>query len=340
VTPVPGPTETPTATAQVSPTPLSAPTVLDHYPLQAGSLGQSLAVGGGRVWIGTASGAVEARDAASGALLESKQLVIAATGDPAPVRALVFDGERLWALVEFTTPAAGLQTRLFVLDSDGAVLREHDLTDLDPYRLGSAPGQVWTRARVFDTASQAATAYETGLVSPVFAYDEAGWMWVGGGENACDTCPAHLYRYRASSPAESMPGPTASQKIVGLAAGGGRLWALTGDNHLHAYNLAAPPGAEDSPALDLDLSDRLQFPPAAMLYAGQTLWLLGGAGRGGGALYPLGAEAQQPGAPIAVGEGEGTLEQPARVPVALAYDGRDLWVLTALDLVRVGLPGR
>lgn len=342
-TPTPTGTVTPTATGSptptVSPTPLAEPAVLARYPLGSGNLGESIAAGGGRVWVGTTFGTVEIRDAATGALLNTAALVPGSPDNPAPVRSLVFDGQRLWALAASTTPRGSLLAQLFVLSADGQVVKTFDLSDLDPYSLGSAPGQVWTQGRVYSTADLRETPVDMTLVSTDFAYDGSGWVWAGGGENACDNCAADISCYRIDNLAAVTPGPPASQHVLALAAAGKRMWVLTGFNKLDAYDTSSNTGQTVNTALaaSVDLSGQAQM-PVGLLFDGHSLWVLAGAGSGGGMLYQRDPVTGQHQGELAVGDAEGSLDQPARVPMAMTFDGRDLWVLTALDLVRVGLP--
>lgn len=323
----------PTATLPPANAPLTQPTMLARYDLAAGEQGESIAAGPGKVWVGTTGGAVLEFDAASGALRSTFALLDGSLVNPTPVLALAFDGVHLWALARSTVEGTQYKT-LFVLDPDsGATVHQVDVSDSDPEQVGLAPGQVWLQNAVFDTGTYQSTPLEMATDSSVFAYDGAG-MWVGGAATTCDECENMLYRFAGGT---LDIGPSASQQITALAAAGDRLWVLTDFNQLDGYTLAAGLNADASPDPRVDLSGDHDFPPAAMLYDGSRLWLLGSVGKGSGRIFQHNPQTGKREFALLVGD---TSEVPenASIPLAMAYDGQDLWVLTALHLVRVGLP--
>lgn len=313
--------------------PLTEPTVLGRFELGAGQQAESIATGAGKVWVGTTSGAVLEFEAASGALLRAYTLLDGSLINPTPVLALAFDGAHLWALTRSTVEATQYKT-LFVLDpASGDILHQADVSESDPERLGLAVGQVWLQNAVYDTATFQFTPLEMATDSSVFAYDGAG-MWVGGAATTCDECANMLYRFAGGT---LDIGPAASQQISGLAVAGERLWVLTELNQLDGYTLAAGLNADSPPNPRVDLSSDHDFPPAAMLYDGSRLWLLGSIGKGSGRIFQHNPQTGRREFALLVGDTSETPEN-ASIPLALAYDGHDLWVLTALHLVRVGLP--
>ncbi len=328
------------AASQAPPTaeaPLTQPTVTGRYALDGGQVGASVAAGGGRVWVGTNTGKVLEFDT-SGAPLRSYTLRDGATiVNPAPVIALAWDGAHAWALVRFVQNGSQYVT-LAVLDpASGETLRQFDVSVDDPRALGLAPqiageaavGQVWLQNAVYDTGTFETVRRAMPTDSSVFAWDGAG-MWVGGAATTCDSCQQMLYRYAGGTLSD---GPSASQQILALAAAGDRLWVLTGFNQLDGYALGAGLGAATQPAARVDLSADHDFPPAALLYDGSRLWLLGSVGKGAGRLYQHDPASGKKVDGLLVGDD-------ASLPVSMAYDGQYLWVVTTQHLVRVSLPGK
>jgi hypothetical protein len=312
---------------------LTEPAVIERIPLEAGQQGESVGAGGGRVWVGTTGGAVIEFDAASGAPLRSYSLAHGSPANPTPVEALAYDGARVWALLRFTTQGTQYKT-LAVLDpASGETLHQFDVSASDPRHLGFQSGQIWLQNAVYDTTTYQSKALDMPTDASVFAYDGAG-MWVGGAATTCDTCQQMLYRYAGGT---LNPGPAASQQVLGLAVAAERLWVLTGFNQLDGYPLGNALGAETQPAARVDLAPDHDFPPAQILYDGARLWLLGSIGKGSGRVFWHDPRSGKKLGGLVVGDSS---EAPlnASIPVAMAYDGKNLWVLTALHLVRVGLP--
>lgn len=330
---VPEATSAPTATLPPRPSgPLTAPALLDRYALD-GQQGVSIAAGGGKVWAGTATGAVIEFDAASGEALRTYTLAEGSTADPAPVQSLAYDGARVWALVRSTREGTLYKT-LAVLDpASGETVDTFDVTDDDPDHLLAANGQVWMQNRIWDARTLESAPLPMATDSSVFAWDGQG-MWVGGAATTCDTCEQMLYRYAGGT---LSAGPAASQQVLGLVAAGERLWVLTGFNTLDGYTLGAGLEIDSRPEERVELSGDHDTPPAAILFDGTRLWLLGAAGKGSGRVFYHDPASGKKLGGVMVGDSS---EAPfnASIPMDLAYDGTDLWVLTALHLVRVGLP--
>ena len=331
---VPQATAAPTATLPPRPSgPLTEPAMLDRYALESGHTGVSVAAGGGMVWAGTNLGQVFAFDAASGEVSRVYELAEGSLADPAPVQALAYDGARVWALVRSTREGTLYKT-LAVLDpASGETVATFDVTDDDPDHLLAANGQVWTQNRIWDAQTLESTPLPMATDSSVFAWDGQG-MWVGGAATTCDTCEQLLYRYAGGT---LSAGPAYSQQVLGLAIAGDHLWVLTGFNTLDGYALGAGLEIDSQPEERIELSGDHDTPPAATLFDGTRLWLLGAAGKGSGRVfYHDPASGKKLGGVIVGDSSESSFN--ASIPVDLAYDGTDLWVLTAMHLVRVGLP--
>lgn len=327
---------TPAPLPTLPPGPLTAPVVLNRYPLTS-SQSESLAAGAGRVWVGTSAGAIEEYDSQSGALLRTYPLVENTGGRLAPVRELAFDGQRLWAVVEWSNGDLDLVSEIVAFDpAAGSVLFRVNAGDNQPEKLGFAPGQVWAQNLVLDPATGAQLAsFEMTSDSTAFAYDEAGRLWAGGTLASPDgvSCLT-VYNLNDYS---AQPGPAYSGQIRLLQTAGGKLWAVSAFNRLDGYDLSAALQPETEPAAGIDLSPQMQAPPLEMLSDGQYLWLLSGPGGGGGTLYQHDPNSGRNLSALAVADADGE-GAALRTPVDLAFDGRDLWVLTALDIARVALP--
>jgi hypothetical protein len=328
--------ENPTPTAGAGPVLPAGPAVLARYPLEEDSLGEVLTAGPGRVWVGTTFGTVQEWDTAAGSILKTYTLVQGAPDAPAPVKALAFDGKYLWVIVSSALAQSRLETRLFILDlAGGTVLQQFDLTENAAWHLGLAPGQVWLQNQVYKTDSQTASRVKMVTDSTVFAFDGQGWMWTAGGANTCDACDASIFRYKIDSAEEAAAGPSFSQQIHGMLLTGKTMWVATAFNQLDAYDVADPKlGITTRPQISLDLAAEMQEPPTAMAYDGHNLWLLSSVGRGGGFLYQYDPQNGHKLGSLQVGDAAGHTKQ-AHIPVDMAFDGQNLWVLTTGDLVKV-----
>lgn len=324
----------PTATIPPRPSgPLTEPAMLDRYALEDGQQGESVAADSGKVWVGTTTGAVIEFDAASGEALRTYGLAEGSLTDPAPVLALAYDGSRLWALVRSTREGTLYKTLAVIDPASGETVETFDVTADDPDHLLAAEGQVWTQNRIWDAQTLESKPLPMATDSSVFAWDGQG-MWVGGAATTCDNCQQMLYRYAGGT---LNAGPAYSQQVLGLAAAGERLWVLTGFNTLDGYALGAGLEIDSEAEVRIELSGDHDTPPAALLYDGTRLWLLGAAGKGSGRVfYHDPASGKKLGGVIVGDSSEAPLN--ASIPVDMAYDGTDLWVLTAMHLVRVGLP--
>ncbi len=317
--------------------PLAEPTVLKRIRHPAGMLGESVEVTPGRVWVGLNSGAVLEYDAASGALLNTILLVRQSYDGIAPIKDLAFDGQHLWAVTAWQDSVFNQVAEILVLDpSSGQVVRRFNASDQDPQFIGLSPGRVWTQNQVFDASTLQPSAVVMNSDATVFASDGQGGIWAGG-TSACDTCPSSLYRYPVDDLFSAQPGPAAADPALHLLVVHQRLWVVTDGMTLDGYDLAQPPGVDDPPAASVDLSGEMELPPAAVIFDGTALWLLSSAGSGGGTLYRHDPQSGQMLGALAVGDSEGPIGQ-ARVPAGAAFDSRDIWVLTALDLAQIGLP--
>ncbi len=320
-----------------APTAILAPTLLNRYPLAAGMLAESIAVTPGRVWVGSTFGTLEERDASNGALLQTYTLAPPSYDGIAPVKSIVYDGKQLWALFAWKVTAFDQYARLWVFDlSTNQVVAEIDVSDADPARLGTAPGQVWLQGQVFNAETREAAVVEMQLDSTVFAYDGAGIMWAAGAET-CETCADNVYRYMVIDPANPLPAPRAQGWVRQILNAHERIWLLTDLNELEGFDQAAQQEPDRPPTVRLHLSDLSEDLPAAIVYDGHYLWLLSSYGADGTWLFRLDA---QTGRQLSALQIDRPAEDYTAVnaPVALAFDGRDLWVLTARELLRVGLP--
>lgn len=321
-----------------APTAILAPTLLDRYPLSAGMFAESIAVSPGRVWVGTTYGILEERDAASGALLQTYNLAPPSYDGFAPVKSILYDGKRLWALYSWEATAFDQFASLWVFDLETSkVVTEMNVSANDPYALGSAPGQVWAQNQVIDAETQTVTEIEMQLDSTVFAYDGAGVIWAAGA-GTCEACFDNVYRYMVIDPANPVPGPHMGVPVRQILRANSRMWLLNDLNQLKGFDLhETAPKQGTLPALTLDLGSLSEDLPAGLVFDGQFLWLLSSYGADGTWLFRLDALTGKQISAIQIDRAaENYLDVSA--PVALAFDGRDLWVLSAYELLRVALP--
>jgi len=250
-----------------------------------------------------------------------------------PVFDLKFDGQHVWALAASKT--GDQADTLFVIDpASGTVIKQFDVSQWrgdSTQQLGVSPGKIWTADHTIDTQT-----FEVEHVSwpyeAHYAYDGTGWMWITG--SFCYQCNPVLWVFNADDLNQSHEGGTVNGNASGdpLTFTGERIWVVVSLEDSTTELWAYPPGGdkmtEDTKPLVMVPSPDDQ--PLALLEAGNSLWLLAGHDNWG-SLYQLdpqtGAILNQM---VLVSANDQTT-----YTVNMAFDGHDLWVLLAKELLRI-----
>jgi hypothetical protein len=337
------PAGTAAPTSQTQPTQGSAnspPTTLsvsDRYPLPHTTFpGCGLLTTSGKVWVASISGFVDVLDAQSGQVLQSIALFPGAGGSAAqPVFDMKFDGQHIWVLAE--SQVGDRADTLFVIDpSSGTVIKQFDVSQwrgVINQQLGFSPGKIWTADHTIDIQT-----FEVTHVSwpweAHYAYDGTGWMWITG--SFCNHCNPVLWVFNADDLNQSHEGGYVNGNASGnpLTFTGERIWVVVSLDDSTTELWAYPPGGDkmtkDTKPLVMVSSPDDQ--PLALLEAGDSLWLLAGQ-ENWGSLYQFdpqtGALLNQM---VLV-----SVDDHTTFTVNIAFDGHDLWVLLAKELLRIPL---
>jgi hypothetical protein len=341
--------------------------VSSHYTLQAakGMIGSSLTASPGKVWIGTGTGTVVEVDSQSGAFEQSISLTITGTSvmNIFPITRLGFDGQNIWALGGFKQGGAD---HLFAIDSGSvAIAHQWDLTQWNlnrdsehrgtAYDFGFSPGKLWVKDQIIDTHTFDAK-YAGFIGDPHFAYDGKGWMWMTGvGAEDCDGADfintddpsqdRHQCRYPFLNHAKEGYSNVGDKSPLVLA--GDRMW-ITGvwSGAKPTYTLEAFPAdvgqlmKETKPLVSVALMDDPE--KVKMLYAGNYLWLLWTSGNKPGILYQLdpqtGAILNSLDLVKAQTWDKGGVPIHNDLPIDIAAEGNNLWILTKFQLLNVQMP--
>jgi hypothetical protein len=349
--------ETPESTRIPIATRPSQPIIAAAYPLSyPGSLtglGGILGISPGRVWVaGIYSGAspqavenipgIQEWDADSGKFLRAIPL-------PEIIRFwdIKYDGQYLWVLA--SKKEAAYADILYVLGlSDGQVVKEWDKFTKDDYgwrptQLGLSPGKIWVANKVIDTPSLQEEAIEWyGLPADAyFAYDGQKWMWITG--SWCEGCNHDLWLLDADDPMkvkdkEGSGAPHSGTIGQPIVLANGKIWLggikdiktvnglFTGTPYLEAYNL----DQTDRPSLSVEITRELAKDTLViqlLVADNHVVWL--GNQFGSTTLY---YHDQNDGKLL------GSLYLDTAGIADMAFDGTNLWVLDADNLVRIALP--
>lgn len=327
------------------------------------AVGQSLAARDGQLWIGTVFGTLAKVDVQTGDLVQSITLVPGGGGGdmPAvfPIQKMAFEGKYLWVHAGwFEDPSA--PPRLFALDPDnGETVNEWDLNSPEwmqgyerggtaaDFGFGVSPGKIWIDGHIVDTKTFEAKVVEIPTIETLYTYDGGDWMWITGElGGSCDD----LVLINVDDPTTGWceeEWPFLSEEADGM----GNPMVLAGDKIWMAGDWGAPDGSpyvlEAYPA-DTEqgmetIGPRLSVPSPdssggiKLFYAGEQLWVLDNLGDDKmGWLFQLDNQ---------TGEIVDTLDlvgDEARaagdLPVDIAAEGDNLWVLTTRQLLRIKLP--
>jgi hypothetical protein len=364
-----GATATPTSgSAAIGSGPLA---VSDYYPLQVakGMIGSSLAASLGKIWVGTGRGTIEKVDSQSGAFEQSISLVstkidlksLSSGGIVAAVIKMGFDGQYIAATM-IVSDQIPPHRYLFVVDSgSGAVVHQWDLQSAEwskeesttfPDDFGVSPGKIWLDGHVIDTQPFEVKKDISMPGMARFAYNGNGWMWITGDTGgSCDD----LVFINTADPTKDicqnpLPFMNNSGDKVGSVSVGSSIMVLAGEKMWMAGRGGGDGGQNMTivayPA-DMDQLMKETQPPTpvrlmnngsnfGLLYAGNYLWLLWKGSDERGFLYMLDP---QTGATInsldLIGD-QGRAH--GNVPIDIATEGDNLWILTRFQLLRVKMP--
>jgi hypothetical protein len=357
------------STATTGPYTLAISDSYPFFPPEKGStkfiIGESLAASPGKVWIGSGYGFIEEVDSQNGAFIGS----IPVTGDIEgtrktiagmeitmfPILKLAIEGRYLW-LYGITSENIIPHPYLLAVDPEnGSVARQFDMDSAEwmtgyermslPDDLGISPGKVWIDGHIVNTQTFEVTADISMPGMTLFAFNGKDWMWMTGDTGHGDGLvfvntddPSH-YRHQVRWPFLARPSGVGPADPLVLA--GDRIWigsGISGDNptySLEAYTADVDQLMNDTGSLaSVPLLDSYQS--IKMLYAGKYLWLVYTHGEKPGILCQLD--------PI-TGETINSLDligdqgrSKGDVPVDMATEGDNLWILTIRQLIRIKLP--
>jgi outer membrane protein assembly factor BamB len=307
----------------------------------------------GKVWLGTGKGTIEQVDSQTGTFDQSIPLITGEGLGYYLVPTLEFNGQYIAAL-EVTRDLKSLN--LFAIEPDsGKVAHQWDLQSPEWSKesrlftstvLGVSPGKIWVDGHVIDTQT-----FDVKKVSMLpmtrFGYNGKGWMWITGDSGgSCDdlifvntddlsevVCqprlpflvePNHVY-------------PDVS--IMALARD--RMWMVTGgEGGGQPLTITAYPADIDQlmkttkPLSKVTLM--YESHQIKMLYAGNYLWLLWMAGDKPGFLYQLDPQTGETIHSLDLVGDQGRSK--GDIPRDLATEGKNLWIVTMFQLLRIQLP--
>ena len=259
-----------------------------------------------------------------------------------------YEGQLLWVLA--SKKDASYADTLFALNlPDEQVVKEWDtLTETNEgevinwsaNRLGVSPGKIWAADKVIDTQTLEEIKSTMLPLYAHFAYDGQRWMWITG--DRCEDC-LNLWMFDAGDPTKVKDkggtGPLAGEIFdAPIVQANGKMWMgavkniknvnnlLTGTSYLQAYDF----NQTDHPSLEVDISGELAgWDEIGLLAAdNHVLWL----GENHYGSKTLSYHDQTSGKLL------GSLSLDTAGIADMVFDGKNIWVLDADDLVRVALP--
>jgi len=333
----------------------------DRYPFfeTKVTIAQSLTARAGQLWIGTVSGTIEEVDPQTGSFGKSISLAPGGGGmlTVFPIQKMVFEGKYLWGHAGFFE-GSNLPPGLFAIDPQtGEIVREWDLNSSEwmqgyerggealDFGFGVSPGKIWIDGHIVDTQTFEVTQVSMPTIMTLYAYDGREWMWItaeiGG---SCDD----LILINVNDPTtgwceEDWPFFTNAANGDGLGnlmvLAEDKMWmADTGDDGsyvLEAYPADIEQAMEttgpslSAPSPDSESSIKLFF-------AGDTLWVLDTIGDRMGYLFRVDPQTGETIDSLDLVGDEGRAL--GDLPVDIAAEGDNLWVLTTRQLLRIKLP--
>jgi hypothetical protein len=329
------------------------------------AVGQSLAAREGTIWMGTVFGTLEKVDAQTGGFVQSISLVPEGSGGGGgmpmayPIQKMAYEGDYLWVHSGWID-GPDAPPRLFALNPDsGEIVHKWDLNSPEwmqgyerggtaaDFGFGVSPGKIWIDGHIVDTQTFEAKVVQIPTIETLYTYDGKEWMWItaelGG------SC-ADLILIDVNDPATGWcedDWPFFSEGADGMGnpmvLAGDRIW-MAGDwgapdgspYVLEAYPADAEQGMETTgPLLSVPSPD--DTGAIKLFYAGDTLWALDTLGDDKlGWLFQIDNQ---------TGEIVNSLDlvgEEARangdLPIDIATEGDNLWVLTVRQLLRIKLP--
>jgi hypothetical protein len=332
-------------------------------------LGSSLAASPGKVWIGSGYGTIEELDSQSGEFVRSIPIALAIPGSTRtvagiemtifPTLKMAFVGSYLWGWGDQVMNGRA-HPYLYAIDPDsGAIAQLWDMDSIEwtngvermfpPEDFGTSPGKIWIDDHVVDAQTFNVTPdiYMPGMTQ--FAFNGMDWMWMTGDTGHGDglifvnTNDPTQGRYQTRWPFLVHQANGASGVGPGnpLALAGDRIWIGRGISGVNpTYSLEAYTADidqlmnETGPLARVPLMDSYQ--KIKMLYAGKYLWLIYTLGDKPGILCQLDPQTGVTLTTLDLIGDEG--RSIGDVPVDLATEGGNLWILTVRQLLRIKLP--
>jgi hypothetical protein len=338
--------------------------VSNRYPFfeKKVSIAQSLTARAGQLWVGTISGTIEEVDPQTGSFGKSISLASDSSGGAMPmvypIQKLAFEGEYLWVHAGFFE-GSDVPPGLFALDPDtGEVVQEWDLNSpewmRDYERLGEAadfgfgvsPGKIWIDSHIVDTQTFEVTKVSMPTAMTLYTYDGKEWMWITGElGGSCDDlilinvndpttgwCEEEWPFFSDAADGMSNPMVRAGDKIWMAGSWG----APDGSPYvLEAYPADVEQGMQTTgPLLSVPSPDSESA--IKLFYAGDQLWVLDTVGDKMGWLFQVDPQTGETINSLdLVGDENRAIGD---VPVDIATESDNLWVLTARQLLRIKLP--
>jgi hypothetical protein len=316
----------------------TVPAVSDRYPLLhiCSPVACGLTTTPGKVWAGSAVGIIDVYDAKTGDPLQSISLFPGSGGRTAqPVLDLFFDGKYVWVLA--SSKLEEIADTLFVIDpASGEIVHQIDISqwrgDMNQ-KMGYSPGKIWTADHIID----AQTFEVKKVVMPWeahYAYDGKGWMWITG--SFCVMCNTVAWIYNTDDPTQEHSGGNISGNASSnpLVRSGNLIWVVVSQSDSTTALYAYPPDGSkmtgDTQPLATATSPDDQ--PRAFLDASDSIWMLAGHNTWGN-LYQFD---NQTGA-ILNQMDLVSADNHTTYTVNMAFNGKDLWVTLAKELLRIPL---
>lgn len=341
--------------------------VSDRYPFfeTKVTIAQSLAARAGQLWIGTVSGTIEEVDPQTGDFGQSISLAPKSGGGAGlpvayPIQKMAFEGNYLWVHAGFfegPLPAP----KLFAIDPEsGEIVHEWDLNSAEwmqnyerggeaaDFGFGVSPGKIWIDGHIVDTKTFEVTQVPAiPTIMTLYTYDGKEWMWITGElGGACDD----LILINVNDPTHTRceeHWPFFSEEADGMSnpmiLAGDKIW-MAGDwgtpngfpYALEAYPADVEQGMKTTgPLLSVPLPDSVSG--LKLFYAGGYLWVLDTLGDNQmGWLFQLDPQTGETVNRLDLVGDEG--RDAGDLPMDIATEGDNLWVLTGRQLLRIKLP--
>ncbi|HSK88611.1 MAG TPA: hypothetical protein VK880_09655 [Anaerolineales bacterium] len=335
--------------------------IRDRYPFfqTKVTIAQSLTARAGQLWIGTVSGTIEEIDPQTGIFGKSISL---APGDGGmltvfPIQKMVFEGKYLWVHAGFFE-GSNFPPGLFAIDPEtGEIVREWDLNSPEwmqgyerggealDFGFGVSPGKIWIDGHIVDTETFEVMQVSMPTIMTLYAYDGREWMWITAeiGGSCNDLILINVNDPTTGWCEDDWPFFTNAANGDGLGnlmvLAGDKIWmADTGDDGsyvLEAYPADIEQAMETTgPSLSAPSPDSESS--IKLFVAGDSLWVLDTIGDKMGYLFRVDLQTGETIDSLDLVGDEGRAL--GDLPVDIAAEGDNLWVLTTRQLLRIKLP--